>query len=113
MYARLRRQLWRCRLGMLAALLFLVPFFAFWHELNPYVQAIVFSLFILAEGACLLAGNATWLQLVCFRCPRCGKHSIAPFGFGFRRNVCKHCGLDLGPAVIDKARPLEGADRWE
>ena len=111
--ARLRRRIWQCRLGMLAALLFLVPFFAYWHELNRYVHGIVFSLFVLAVGACLLVGNATWLELIHFRCPRCGKHFFAAFGVPFLKNVCKHCGLDLSPGVINKAKPLEGADPWE
>jgi hypothetical protein len=88
--ARLRRRIGRCLLGLLAALGFEVPVFAFWHELNPYLRGMLFSLFPLAACACLLAGSAAWLQLIEFRCPQCDKWFFAPFGLGYRRNRCKH-----------------------
>ena len=111
--ALMRRRIWRCRLGMFAGLLFLLPFFAVWHELNPSVQGVVMLLFFLFECACLLIGNAFWFALTGFHCPRCGKDFIKAFGIGFYRNRCKHCGLDLGLAVIDKAKPIKGGDLCE
>jgi len=52
--ARLRRRIWQCQLGMVAALLFMAPFFAIWHELKPHVHGIVIAMFFLAVSACLL-----------------------------------------------------------
>jgi hypothetical protein len=108
--ARLRRRIWHCQLGMVAALLFLVPFFAFWHDLKLYLHGIVIAMFFLVASACLLVGNATWFELIGFRCPRCGQHFIRAFWIGFYSNRCKHCGLDLGPGAIAKAKPLDLAD---
>ncbi len=98
---------------MFAVLLLMVPIFASWRERNSYLHGIAFSLFLLVEGACLLVGNATWLELICFRCPRCREHFVAPFGFAFLPNTCRHCRLNLGRAVIDKAKPLQNADLLE
>ncbi len=111
--ARLHRRMWRCRLGMFAALLLMVLPFAFWQKLNLYVQVAVLSMYVLTQGVFLLVGNVTWLELIHVRCPRCDKHFITPFGLGFLRRACKHCGLDLGPAVIDKTKPPGEVDLWE
>lgn len=104
---RLRRRIWRRRICMFAALLFELPVFAFWHELNPCVRGILFSLSPVAICACLAVGNVAWFRLVEFRCPRCGKWFIAAFGFGYLRNRCKHCNLDLSPAAVAKGKPLD------
>jgi hypothetical protein len=111
--ALLRRRMWQCRLGMFVSLLFLIPFFLAWHVLNPSVQGVVLLLFILIECAWLLLGNVVWFALTQFRCPRCGKGFIEAFGFGFYRNQCKHCGLDLGLTVFDTAKPIKGGDPLE
>ena len=108
--ARLRRRMWKCQLGMFAALLFMAPFFAFWHELTPYMHGIVIAMFVLAVSACLLVGNVTWFELVGFRCPRCGQYFIRAFWIGFYSDRCKHCGLDLNPGAIAKVKPLDLAD---
>jgi hypothetical protein len=108
--SRLQRRIWRCQLYMFGLPFIFMPLFAFWHELNPFVRGTLFSLFFLVAGAVLLVGNATWLELICFHCPRCGDNFIAPFGFGYQKKVCKHCGLDLRLAVIDK---LEDEDLFE
>jgi hypothetical protein len=111
--ALMRRRMWQCRLGMYASRLFVIPFFLVWHVLNPSVQGVVLLLFILIQCAWLLLGNEVWFALTQFRCPRCGKGFREAFGFGFSRNQCKHCGLDLGLAVIDKAKSIKGGDSWE
>jgi hypothetical protein len=108
--ARLRRRIWRCQLGMVAALLFEVPVFAFWRELTPYVRGMLFSVFPLAACACLLRGNAAWFRLLNFRCPRCDKRFMVPFGLGYLRNRCKNCDLDLGAAAVAEAKPLDVLD---
>jgi hypothetical protein len=111
--ALMRRRMWQCRLGMFAGLLFLIPTLLVSQVLNPSVQGVVLLLYFLFECAWLLLGNAVWFALTQFRCPRCGKGFLEAFGFAFFRNQCKHCGLDLGPAVIDKAKPLKGWDSWD
>jgi ribosomal protein L37AE/L43A len=90
---RLQRRIWRCQLCMVGLPFIATPIFAFWHELNSLVLGIFLSVFLVIAAACLLVGNAAWLQLVRFRCPRCGDHFISPFGFGYRNKVCRHCGL--------------------
>ena len=107
---RLQRRIWRCQLCMLGLPVIFIPLFAFWHELNPFVRGTLFSLFFLAAGAFLLVGNVTLFELICFHCPRCGDNFFAVFGFGYRKKVCRHCGLDLSPAVVQK---LEGEDLFE
>ncbi len=111
--ARLRRRLLRCQLGMVAVLLIMVPILAICEILHQPVEWIFFVLFPVAAGAFLLVGNATWLKLIGIRCPRCGERFIAAFGFGFLRNRCKHCGLDLDLAAIAKPKLLDGADLLE
>jgi hypothetical protein len=86
---------------MFAALLFMTPFFPFWHELKPFVHGIVVGIFFLVVSACLLVGNAAWFKLIGFRCPRCGRYFIRAFWIPVYSNRCKHCGLDLGPRAID------------
>ena len=110
---RLQRRIWRCQLYMLGLPFIATPIVAFWHELNPFMRGIFCSLLFLAFGAGLLVGNATWLELICFHCPRCGDNFVSMFGIGYRKKVCRHCELDLSPAVIDKAESLEGEDLFE
>jgi hypothetical protein len=111
--ARLRRRILRCYLCMFAVPLIAAPVFAFWHLMNPFVRGIFVSLLCLAAVACLLVGNVTWFALIEFRCPRCGNYFTGAFGLGYLKKVCKHCGLDLDPAVLDKAKSLEPADLLE
>ncbi len=108
-----RRRMWHCRLAMYASRLSIILFFLVWHMLNPSVQSVVLVLFILIQCVCLAQGNEACLALKQWRCPRCAKGFREALGFGFFRNQCKHCGLDLGLAVIDKAKPIKGGDPGE
>ena len=109
----MRRRMWQCRLVMFVALLVLVPCMAPWRGLNPYLQRADLVALPAHGGVCLLIGNAAWFGMTRFRCPRCGKGFVAAFGFGPYRNQCKHCGLYLGPAVSDKAKPTKGGELLE
>ena len=108
--ARLRRRMWYCQLGMIAAPLLMAPLFAFWQEFSRFVQGVLIAAFVPAVSACLVVGNATWFELIGFRCPRCGQYFISPFWIGFYSKRCKHCGLDLGRGAIAKEKPLDLAD---
>jgi hypothetical protein len=111
--ALMRRRMWQCQLAPFVALLVFAPCLLAWHVLNSYLKSAVLLLYLFTVGACLLLGTAAWFGMTQFRCPRCGKGFIAAFGFGPYRNHCKHCGLYLGPALSDKAKPPKGGDLLE
>jgi hypothetical protein len=110
---RLRRLLLRCQLGLLGVPLVMAPILIACEKLGPSALGILFVAFFLAAGACLLVGNAAWLQLIAIRCPRCGKAFTAAFGFGHLRARCQHCGLDLGPGAIGKSKSADESDLLE
>jgi hypothetical protein len=80
---RLQRRIWRCQLSMFGLPFIATPIFAIWHKLNPFVRGIFCSLLFCAFGAGLLVGNVTWLELICFHCPRCGDNFVSMFGTGY------------------------------
>ena len=41
------------------------------------------------------AAIVTWLELLNWRCPRCGKRFVVSAVDNIPTDECKHCGLDL------------------
>jgi ribosomal protein L37E len=103
------RRLWQCQLGTVAAFFSIILYLPFAHKLNPYW----FGVPVLAFVAIGVVGNAALEKLLRFRCPRCGKEFLSGFRYRIYKKQCKHCGLDLSPAGIDKASPFEGGGLWE
>ena len=67
-------------------------------------------LLVLGLGAWLGVGNVAWFSSLNFVVHDAANTSLLPFGFGYLRKVCKQCGLVLDPAVLEKAKALEGAE---
>jgi hypothetical protein len=77
-----------------------VPFFAYLmllgigsERLYP-VLVFIFPILAFSSCVCILGGFITSINLINFRCPRCGARFAKRFLWYFRKR-CKHCGLDL------------------
>lgn len=104
-YVRLRRLGWRCCLGMLALLIFLLaPIYLFENKLNSVMRGVLLTLFVIAWFACWLGGSVATFALWGFRCPRCGRRFIVPGWGPWSPNRCRHCDLNLDPATMGKAK---------
>jgi hypothetical protein len=106
-YVRLRRRYRGYFLGMPALLFAFVTLIAlFGRGWNSYMGGILIALLVVGWCAYCVGSTATWFALVGFRCPRCGKRFIMSWWNTWPSNHCKHCDLDLGPAVLATAKPL-------
>ncbi len=119
-YRRLRRRYWRCLLGLpaivivgylFAVLLEIFPALsALWDEENSILRHALLSLAGVGWCVCLLGGVVTHFRLMAFRCPKCGGLFVWTWWTNWPSDRCRHCGLDLGPAVEASAKPAPDLD---
>lgn len=87
-YLRLRRQYFQVLLGGVA-------FFAVgWllttaPALQPYI-----GLPLVAFGVSVIWSAITWMRILFWPCPRCGKSFVLGGWSSVPTNSCKHCGLN-------------------
>jgi hypothetical protein len=77
---------------------------------GPFLLGTVLLLLALGFLTCWAVGSATWIWLLRFRCPRCGKRFIVTWWSSWPSDRCKHCALDLGPAKMAVAKPAGVVD---
>ncbi len=94
-YERLNRSTWQFSLGLSG------PFFAFMmllsigsERLYP-VLVFIFPILMFSSCVCILGCFITSINLINFRCPRCGKRFARGGVLWYYSKRCKHCGLDL------------------
>ncbi len=108
-YTSLRRQYWRSLLVATVLIsgagLFGLFVGEFGPLLNPVIGRVLTVLLPAGFLTCWVISVVTWSSLMGFRCPRCGKRFILAWYSSWPTNRCKHCGLDLGPAVMAAAKP--------
>lgn len=96
-YTDLRRRFWRFFLGGFALLAVLcIPLFAFGENLDPAVKFVLGMLLTIGFLTCWTGSLITWLSLLSFRCPRCGKRFLLSWASSWPTSNCKHCSLHLG-----------------
>jgi hypothetical protein len=73
----------------------------------------LFLLFVPTSCILGLGILITWLNLRGFLCPRCGKRFTLTWWNNWPTNRCKHCELNLGPAMMATAKSPANVDLWE
>jgi hypothetical protein len=96
-YRRLRRRYFQFFLGgVMSFAVFAGPLIAYGDNLHRAVVGVLGALTAVFGVICWGGGWATWITLMNWRCPRCGKRFILSFSNSLPTNNCKHCGLYLG-----------------
>jgi hypothetical protein len=104
-YVRLRRRYWRCFFGMALLLVSIaISLSALRGEAAARVRVSIATACGIAYCACALGAILSWSALMRFRCPRCGKRFVLAWWSSWPTDRCKHCELDLGPAVLADAK---------
>jgi hypothetical protein len=96
-YTVLRRCYWRFALG---GVILLALLGALLNVLSPRFDPVVCLILIVPLVAgfltCWVGCLATWLALMRFRCPGCGKRFLLSCSSSWPTAACKHCCLWLG-----------------
>jgi hypothetical protein len=99
-YGRLRRRFWRLFLcGVASFAAFGLPMILAGERMPPALRGTFGAATALTGLVCWIGAVSTWLMLLNWRCPRCGKRFLLSSTSSWPTGVCKHCGLDLSSAT--------------
>jgi DNA-directed RNA polymerase subunit RPC12/RpoP len=95
-YGQLRRRLLLFFLcGCVSFVAFGLPLLVAADRLPPWLRTTLGVAAAVTGGVSWIGCMSTWLILLYWKCPRCGKRFILSSGSSFPTNFCKHCRLDL------------------
>jgi Zn finger protein HypA/HybF involved in hydrogenase expression len=93
-YERLCRRIWQFSLGLAGLFFAFMILLGIGSERLYTVLVFIFPILVFSSCVCILGCFITSINLINFRCPRCGER-FARRVLWYYCKRCKHCGLDL------------------